>query len=1000
MGSGTVTGQLTNAGTGEPLRNAIVTVVGTTNSVSAETGGFYTLLAVPAGEVTLEVSYAGLETTRVNVAVADGDLAMQDIALKSALAVAGGGASSDAEDRLGSAKALMEQRSAINPKKVISTEALGSVAEGNVGEFVKFLPGVAVDYVEADIRSLRIRGFESKYSSVTMDGLPIPSGGSSQIGTNRTFEFEQLSISSISVVDLTKAPTASTFTNGMSGNTNLISKSAFDYSGRHLTVQVSGLMNEYYTSLGRSTYLDSEKRFQLRPNAAVEFSDTFLKGKVGIIASATQSDSLTAQKAFTIGQRFNDDPADNRTELPRIVSFTLRDGPKQTTRRNFSARVDFKPSEVFSTWFRVDFNQYAAEVRNRDLTFTMAAANDTAASYNSIVNGVSSATLAAGVPYSALSQTTVNGSVGINTGAFLKSGDTLSLTSVSRYRLNNLSVEATLGYSRATNNYDDLSEGYFGATSAAPDSAFSFRWERPGADSTAVTFTQLTGTDWRDISQWRVTRPGATNFPFTSATNSAEDTRWTAKLDFRYPFTFLKLPMTAKWGGSATEATRDNKRLSRAFRFVGADGLSGTADDLFSLYASPSRMSYDFGSNADGLPFPDMQAFAQAYEKNPSWFVENTVTPVSAALQNTLQLKEQINSLYFEDVIKIGQKLEVTPGVRWEQTRNSGRSFRDIGRNAAMTAIGLSPSQPDTAFTANPATNIAYLNARYGSTRGGGPKYDNLLAFLHGSYRLPKDYIVRASYHESVNRPDLANLVPAANLSGESATTSATLVTASNPDLRPERARTVNLALEHYFKSVGFLSIGVFRTDVTDIQTRVTELLGADGLNGDTAFAGLQVSRAVNGPKAHVTGIEIDYSHQLSFLPGALAGLGVFTNATVLRFDRDTNFLGSPTKVFNLGVSYNYGAFSAGVRGNWTGTRLNNVTTATTGTNAGRREYTADLLMIDANAEYRFTKKFSAIVSVRNALNETRRTYVAQPDNLLRAAKLGATYSVGIKAAF
>lgn len=1000
--NGTVTGQIVNADTQEPLRNAIVTIVGTTNSATAETGGFYTLLAVPSGHITLEVSYAGLETTQIAVDVAPGDLVMQDLSLKGARQVATNGAPAAPQvvDRLGSAKSLMEQKSSFNPRRVISTEALGNVSEGNVGEFLKFLPGVSVDYVEADIRSIRIRGFDPKYSSVTMDGLPIASAGSSNISTNRAFEFEQLSISSISTVDLTKAPLASTFSNGMSGNTNLLSKSAFDYSGRHASVSVSGVFNEYYDGIKNTPFLDGKDRFETRPNFSAEYSDTYLKGKLGVFASVSQADSVTAQKAFTTSYRLNADPTDNATELPRIVGFVLRDGPKLTVRKNYSARIDYKFSDRLSTWLRIDFNEYVGLIRNRDMTLTMAAAADTAASYNSIVNGVNSTTVTAGVPYTALSQTTVSGSASIATGMFRKSGDTLNVTSVTRYRYENLNAEASLGYSKATNRYDDLTEGYFNSVSASTTTPFSFRWDRSSASSTDVKVTQLTGNDWRDQSLWRITQTGATNFAQTSTPNRAQDIRKTAKLDFRYPYTLAKLSMNARWGGSLARAVRDNQRISRSFRYVGADGVAGTADDSPSVYLSTVGMQYDMGGNLDGLLYPDPFKLAAAYGANPGWYIENRPGEVSSRLLNTVKIKESVHAGYFENNIKIGKTLEVTPGLRWERTASGGTSYKDIGRNAAMTAIGLLPTQPDSAFTSNQTTNIAYLNARYGTPLNNGNSYDNVLGYLHSAYRLPKDWMLRASVHQSINRPDLANLVPQVIWTGESATSNATGVTANNPDLRPEQARTVNVSVEHYFKSVGFFSAGVFRSDIDDIQTRETVVLGSGGLYGDTSYAGWTVTRPINGAKAHISGAEVDYSHELSFLPGALSGLGVFANATVLRFDRDTNFLGSPSKVVNVGVSYSYKALSLAVRANWTGTRLNSDTRTVTGTNAARREYTADRLMIDANASYNITKKIALFTSVRNLLNEEATTYVSRKENILRVAKLGATYTFGVKASF
>jgi hypothetical protein len=42
--------------------------------------------------------------------------------------------------------AINEQRFAPNIKNIVSTDEFGHVAEGNVGEFLKFLPGVTVEY--------------------------------------------------------------------------------------------------------------------------------------------------------------------------------------------------------------------------------------------------------------------------------------------------------------------------------------------------------------------------------------------------------------------------------------------------------------------------------------------------------------------------------------------------------------------------------------------------------------------------------------------------------------------------------------------------------------------------------------------------------------------------------------------------------------------------------------------------------------------------------------
>ena len=73
-------------------------------------------------------------------------------------------------EREGNAKAIMEQRAALNMKSVVASDNFGDVTGGNVGEFVKYLPGVVIDYVDADARAIRLGGLDPKYAAVSVDG--------------------------------------------------------------------------------------------------------------------------------------------------------------------------------------------------------------------------------------------------------------------------------------------------------------------------------------------------------------------------------------------------------------------------------------------------------------------------------------------------------------------------------------------------------------------------------------------------------------------------------------------------------------------------------------------------------------------------------------------------------------------------------------------------------------------------------------------------------------
>src|SRR5690606_315199 len=136
--------------------------------------------------------------------------------------------------REGNAKAISDQKFAPNIKTVISSDTFGDVPEGNLGEFLKLLPGITVDFVEADVRNIRVRGLPPKYATITFDGHPIANSGSSDLTRLRALEMEQVSLATVETVEVNKSPTADMSSPGLGGNVNTVGKSAFSQKGRSI----------------------------------------------------------------------------------------------------------------------------------------------------------------------------------------------------------------------------------------------------------------------------------------------------------------------------------------------------------------------------------------------------------------------------------------------------------------------------------------------------------------------------------------------------------------------------------------------------------------------------------------------------------------------------------------------------------------------------------------------------------------------------------------------
>jgi outer membrane receptor protein involved in Fe transport len=116
-------------------------------------------------------------------------------------------------------------------------------------------------------------------------------------------------------------------------------------------------------------------------------------------------------------------------------------------------------------------------------------------------------------------------------------------------------------------------------------------------------------------------------------------------------------------------------------------------------------------------------------------------------------------------------------------------------------------------------------------------------------------------------------------------------------------------------KGVGLVEIGGFYKYLTDPIYNVTIP------RTDAPFANLNEFTAINGPKAHIAGVEMSWQQQLSFLPGALKGTGVRANysytgsradfpASFGRTDHPTLLRTAPNN-WNLDVTYDQKGISA-----------------------------------------------------------------------------------------
>ena len=357
-GTGMIEGRVLNVTTGSYLNNARVTVEGTTLQGFTNDFGEYRLVGVAAGAVTLRVFYTGLAPQVASVAVVAGQTAIKNFSLTQGDVAA---PSTDETVKLdvfvvastketnASAIAINEQRFAGNLKNVVAADEFGTVTEGNVGEFLKFLPGVTLDYTAADARSVSVRGMPSTSSAVTVDGNRIANTGAGV--ANRVFEFDQLSINNVSRIEVTKGPTPESPADAIGGTINLISKGAFERSRAEFTYRVVLSMNQQsqqdvqYLSFGASPGPGREPRAKVLPG----FDFTYVNpvtNNFGFTLTGLNSNIFNNQyQSAPHWSPTSNSGSGGTLANPVMSSYTFYDGPKPTSRYSMGATLDWRIRE-------------------------------------------------------------------------------------------------------------------------------------------------------------------------------------------------------------------------------------------------------------------------------------------------------------------------------------------------------------------------------------------------------------------------------------------------------------------------------------------------------------------------------------------------------------------------------------------------------------------------------------------------------------------------------
>jgi len=965
--AGRIAGRIFNPATQEYVRNAEVAVEGTDLITFSGEDGSYQLSRVPAGEVSLAVVYTGYERATARVTVPPGGTVTRDFELRGATfrpgaRPAGGDAVVTLEkfvvsnEREGNAKAIMEQRAALNMKSVVASDNFGDVTGGNIGEFMKYMPGVVMDYVDADARAVRISGLDPKYAGVSVDGMRMATAASASFGgTSRQFEFEQASITSIESIELNKTLTASMDADAPAGTMNLRSKNAFERKGREVTAQASLTASPYDLTLRRTPGPGDGVHRKIRPGFVFTYADSF-DGRYGVQLSLS-GNSLYNEQAGVTHTIDN-----NTTRGPVINALVFRDNPKITTRAALGLNFDARLTPHLIASLRTALSHFNDEINARTVTFRANTADIDPASTLTYL----------------LARPTANANTRLehNIGHSHKFNDTVTYTPKLEYRRHDVQLTLGGGYSRSTTHYEDRRSGYFtGANNRVTRMSWSARRSSP--TSTDWQLSQLSGPSWGDLANYN--RVDANPNNVGTVDRSGKSQVFLGYLDAKRAVLVVGLPVTVQAGVKARLTTYDlNRTGTRSWTYVGAAGNQLDPRTVMLAHTYPGLFDPKQGDNlaALNLPIPNTTAMLDLYRSQPGQFVENLFGNFQVENTTGRALKEQVDAGYVEFNTR-WRNLRLNLGARHERTRTVGRTF-DILPTALVRAAGYAPNT--IPFVAYQYRNFVRFN-KYGG-------YAN--DFLSGGakYSLARNLVLQLAANQSIGRPDYNNLAGVITVNETNQT-----VQVPNPDLKPETSNKYYASVQYYIEPAGTLSVSGYRLDVRNLGVASRPVSAEEaGYADDPEYLGYTFLRPSNlDGVRRIKGVEVEYSQQLVFLPGFARGFSVF--GSVSRAIPDVRLTNVVPKAANGGIRFSNHRFNLQLRSTWASARATSI-----GVNQVQWQY--ERLMFDVSGGLKLGSTYEVTVSGRNILNSPNRGYADEPGNLRINMYYGAVWTLGLRGRF
>ncbi len=868
---------------GLPLPGATVLVQSQKTGTVSDVNGFYRLPAIAAGNYEVTVSYIGFKAQTQEISVNAGETKELNFKLQAGIdidEVVVNGALQ------GQSKALNQQKNSMNITNIISSDQVGRFPDQNVGDALKRIPGINVQYDQGEARFGNIRGTSPEYNSVAIDGDRIPSAEAE----TRSIQLDLIPSDMIQSIEVNKVVTADMDADAIGGSVNLVTKS------NPYTRRITGSVGGVYNAL----------REKVAPNVSLLYGDRFFNNKLGITLAGSVQDHIMGSD--DLEAEWNDEGLMKEMQVRTYLIERLR--------QSYSGAIDYKFNSNNKIEAKIMYN-HRNDWENRYRVVYKDLDEDVAKIEREI-------------------------KAGTHKDARLEDQRTIHFALNGEHQIGALEIDWSSSYSKA--NEDRPNERYLNYAIKK----VLFEQDVTNPEQPKVIINTAAAQDFN--SDWKFDE-------MTEEHQYTEDIDKKFKVDMKLPF--RNGTSVLRFGGKYNGKSKNRDNDFYNYKPTDKDAFNA---NTFNNTIVETKDNYLAGNYVAGT-YVNVK-FLGGLDLNSADF-EKTLN--LEELAGNFDASEDITAGYVRFDQSFGD-LDIVAGVRVENTTNNYSGKKLILDEEGDVEDLINTEKVDHSYT-------------------------NVLPSLLLKYEFGKNTNIKASVTNTLARPKYIDLVPRVEISNED-----NEIQIGNPDLTPTTSINFDLMGEHYFKSIGVVSGGVFYKNISDFIV--------DGIQSDYTYLGQEwkkFTQPINAGDATLLGVELAFQRQFDFLPGFLRQFGFYSNytytkSTVSNFqiedrqDDDLTLPGTPKNTLNASLYYEGKKLSVRLSYNYAGEFVEEYSDK-----AFEDVYYDKVSYLDFNSSYNFNKNFALFAEVNNILNTPLRYYQGESKYTYQAEYYNVKVNFGLK---